>query len=451
MRTRSYFHYSDQDLMCRLKVLVANERSATAELVACIAVVEKRGLFRPAGYDSMHAYCLHELHLSDDAAFKRIRAARAALDYPAILDALADGRLHLTAVVLLAKHLRPENAAELLQAAEFKTTFEVKMLIAERFPQVDLPARIEALPSGRVSSCQTLLVSKPVDVTMGEHASPCSVAQVAPVPAGAPRPRLEPLSAESFEMHASISRSVYEKIAYAQALLGHSVPTTELPASIERAYDALIAQLEKQKFAKTSRQGTLRSSVDPRHIPAHVKRAVLERDGGRCTFVGESGHRCGAVARVEFDHIDPVAVGGEATVDNIRLRCRAHNQYEAERIFGAGFMETKRDAARQAATEKRGRTAAEKQARAEEKRAQLAEKRARAEEKRAQEAEERDPDRSVVPWLRQLGCGLEDAREAAAYCATMPPEATMEERIRAALRFLSRGRGRAEKRVGTAA
>jgi hypothetical protein len=286
---------------------------------------------------------------------------------------------------------------------------------------------------------------------MGEHASPCSVAQVAPVPAGAPRPRLEPLSAESFEMHASISRSVYEKIAYAQALLGHSVPTTELPASIERAYDALIAQLEKQKFAKTSRQGTLRSSVDPRHIPAHVKRAVLERDGGRCTFVGESGHRCGAVARVEFDHIDPVAVGGEATVDNIRLRCRAHNQYEAERIFGAGLMETKRDAARQAATEKRGRTAAEKQARAEEKRAQLAEKRARAEEKRAQEAEERDPDRSVVPWLRQLGCGLEDAREAAAYCATMPPEATMEERIRAALRFLSRRRGRAEKRVGTAA
>jgi len=62
--------------------------------------------------------------------------------------------------------------------------------------------------------------------------------------------------------------------------------------------------------------------------------------------------------------------------------------------------------------------------------------------RRAQEAEEKDPDRSVVPWLKHLGCGLEDAREAAAYCATMPPEATMEERIRAALRFLSARRGR---------
>ena len=239
------------------------------------------------------------------------------------------------------------------------------------------------------------------------------------------------------------SAALYEKIAYAQALLGHSVPTTELPASIERAYDALIAQLEKQKFAKTSRPGTLRSSVDPRHLPAHVKRAVVERDGGQCTFVGEGGHRCGAVARVEFDHIDPVAIGGEATVDNIRLRCRAHNVYEAERIFGAGFMETKRKTARQAAAEKRAQVA-------EEKLAQQAEKRAREAEKRAQEAEERDPDRSVVPWLRKLGCGLENAREAAAYCATMPPEATMEERIRAALRFLSARRGLVKTAVSAA-
>ena len=37
-----------------------------------------------------------------------------------------------------------------------------------------------------------------------------------------------------------------------------------------------------------------------------------------------------------------VACGGEATVDNVRCLCRAHNQLEAERRFGAGFMEGKR-------------------------------------------------------------------------------------------------------------
>jgi hypothetical protein len=38
----------------------------------------------------------------------------------------------------------------------------------------------------------------------------------------------------------------------------------------------------------------------------------------------------------------PVARGGEATVSNIRLLCRAHNQLAAERVFGAGFMKHKR-------------------------------------------------------------------------------------------------------------
>src|SRR6185503_17833504 len=67
--------------------------------------------------------------------------------------------------------------------------------------------------------------------------------------------------------------------------------------------------------------------------------------GGRCTYVGEKGRRCGSTWMVEFDHIDPVAWGGGATVDKMRCLCWAHNQLEAERLFGAGFMEEKRRAA----------------------------------------------------------------------------------------------------------
>ena len=56
------------------------------------------------------------------------------------------------------------------------------------------------------------------------------------------------------------------------------------------------------------------------------------------------------------------------------------------------------------------------------------------EEARARSAVENDPDRSVIPWLRRLGFGLQQAREAAAYCERMP-DAPLEERIRAALRY----------------
>jgi len=73
-----------------------------------------------------------------------------------------------------------------------------------------------------------------------------------------------------------------------------------------------------------------------------VRREVWARDGGRCTFTGAAGRQCGANRGLEFDHVQPVARGGAATVENLRLRCRAHNQLEADRAFGAGFMQKKR-------------------------------------------------------------------------------------------------------------
>src|SRR5438876_12039505 len=97
------------------------------------------------------------------------------------------------------------------------------------------------------------------------------------------------------------------------------------------------------------RPGGRRSGLNPRHIPAHVKRAVWERDRGQCTFVGDTGRRGESRKFLEYDHVDPVARGGQATVQGLRLRCRGHNQLEAERTFGAGFMSAKREEARRTA------------------------------------------------------------------------------------------------------
>ena len=80
-----------------------------------------------------------------------------------------------------------------------------------------------------------------------------------------------------------------------------------------------------------------RSSRDARqrarHVPAAVKRAVWERDGGQCAFVGHDG-RCRERGFLEIHHVVPFAAGGETVVDNLQLRCRAHNAYEAEEVFG---------------------------------------------------------------------------------------------------------------------
>ena len=70
--------------------------------------------------------------------------------------------------------------------------------------------------------------------------------------------------------------------------------------------------------------------------------AVWSRDGGRCTFVSQSGKRCNARSFLEFDHIEPVARGGLSRLGNIRIRCRVHNQSAAELAYGSGFMHEKR-------------------------------------------------------------------------------------------------------------
>ncbi|MBK7367553.1 MAG: HNH endonuclease [Candidatus Eisenbacteria bacterium] len=54
------------------------------------------------------------------------------------------------------------------------------------------------------------------------------------------------------------------------------------------------------------------------------------------------GRRCECRTNLEFDHVVPLARGGLTTVENVRLCCRAHNQYAAERVFGEGFMRGKR-------------------------------------------------------------------------------------------------------------
>jgi 5-methylcytosine-specific restriction endonuclease McrA len=173
------------------------------------------------------------------------------------------------------------------------------------------------------------------------------------VPPPAPPARVAPLAPERFAIQCTVDRETHDLIRYAQTLLGHAVPSGDLPEAIRRAFACLVGELEQQKFAKTERPRPCRPSEHARQIPADVKRAVWERDGGRCTFVSENGHRCEARTRLEFDHVEAVAQGGHATVKGLRLRCRAHNQLEAERAFGRDFMNTKREREAKRAQRKR--------------------------------------------------------------------------------------------------
>jgi len=421
----SLSHLSDPVLLRDLAALVTRDRATTAALLAHIAEVDDRRLYLPATHPSMFSYCVHELRLCEQAAFKRIRAARTARQFPAIFTAVASGRLHLSAVVLLTPYLTPENAYDLLAAAAHQTKAGIEQLLAERFPRPDLSDRVDA-----ISPPQPIAQLSPGTVETNEPGEPqLAPGQVDPRTPGRHEtttsfPKVAPLAPERYALQLTVGQATHDKLRHAQALLGHQVPSGDLAQVLDRALDALIGELEKRKFAATPRpRQPRRPTINRRHIPAHVKRAVWERDGGRCTFVSETGHRCPARTRLEFDHIDEVARGGQASVGRIRLRCRAHNQYAAERTFGTEFMRIRREQARQRAAAARLKGEAEVDARR--KAADEAQRRAQA----RMAAEE------VLPALRALGFSAGESRRAAALCEAIP-RASLEDRVKKALSYL---------------
>ena len=123
----------------------------------------------------------------------------------------------------------------------------------------------------------------------------------------------------------------------AQDLLRHAIPNGDPAQVIERALRLLVEELRRKKYATTDRpRGGRGMAPGSRAIAAKVRRGVGSRDDGRCTFVGKTGRRCNERAFVEFHHDEPYGIGGEGTIENIQLLCRAHNAYESERFYGHG-------------------------------------------------------------------------------------------------------------------
>jgi len=352
-------HVRDEVLLHDLAALVSQDRATTANLLAHIGEADSRRLYAPAGYPSMHAYCVGELRLSEDAASRRIQAARAARRFPALFVALVDGRLHLTALNLLAPHLREANALELIEIATHRRKSEIEEYLACRFGPTE----------AAFASLRPATVSERHELSALAHVE-CHT----PSMNGATHPVLLPNGGQSTDnithedaqeiryiLKVALSKTTHEKIRHAQALLSHTIPNGDIAEVLDRALDRLILDLEKRKagVGRARRQG---GTARERHISAEVRRAVWERDKRQCTFVSANGVRCGARKFLEFDHVQPVSRGGVASIDGIRLRCRAHNQYEAERIFGAGFMKRKREEARIKALESRATKAAQEEA-----------------------------------------------------------------------------------------
>ena len=134
----------------------------------------------------------------------------------------------------------------------------------------------------------------------------------------------------SFRIAFTASSDFHQKLQKARDMLKHKHPGGSLEAVLEAALDHLIKSRDLSQ--KKSRQ--VGAPTNPRHIPASVKRHVVGRDGGRCTFTSADGHRCCETGGLEFEHRVPFAYGGSSVDrENIELLCRSHNALRARQEF----------------------------------------------------------------------------------------------------------------------
>src|SRR5688572_8718163 len=431
---------SDAELLTATRGLVGRSNQLLASLLAHLGEVEARGIHRTRACASLYAYCIYQLRFSEDEAFRRVTAARLVRRFPALLDAVASGELHLTGLLMLGPLLTEDNLVEVLARAKHRTKKELARLVRILDPLPQVPPRIE--PLGPASSrlvpaaatwgqfmsalnpvrelepgarprdwtesaardwveraegapfandgSRSALLEQDVSATPPDSAlatlarSDADAMPSEPEPASTPR--LEPLR---YKVQFEASEEYVELVEKAKALLSQTAPRVDLGELHLRALRVLVTELERKKYAATDRPrqrvahkartlpptpsvaepaphdriaggdaAQSRNDLEPRsqlehgsecprrrgrQVPAALRRAIFERDEGRCTFRSDSGERCRERAHLEFHHLVPFARGGEHRLDNLTLRCRAHNALAAEQDFGRDFVALARD------------------------------------------------------------------------------------------------------------
>ena len=306
---------------------------------------------------------------------------------------VANGALHASALSLLRKHLTPKNAGELFELCLQKSARKVDELLAARFPRPDVRDLVRRLP-GQVGCTLDVGCSAdkpPSDVSREPSRepekpplesqpsrAPASVSSSSSLSEGKQTRRLGPLSADRYGVHFTADGEFRKLLERVRGLAGHRLPSGDLMTLFKRGLEAYERELSKQRFgfgrkprpsrgvksfpATSATSATSasdlaqpdRSKLDPpepkpdpapepslssnskrrRQCPAAVARAVFVRDGKQCSYVSLDGRRCSARRCLELDHVEPWSVGGECTIENLRLRCRAHNQRYARQYFG---------------------------------------------------------------------------------------------------------------------
>lgn len=219
---------TDVDLLARVQTISLESNRLLGELIVLLMEVEERRLHLRKAAPSLFEFCRKQLRMSEGEAYRRINAVKLVRRFPKLLDHIARGAVHLSALVQLRDHFTEENVDELVAAAKGRNKLQIAELVARLAPRPDVPAKLRKLP---------------------QHDKGSRVTK-------ASQPLLDPLSEARYRLQVTGDCSFRDKLLRARDLMMRTNPSGDLAVVVERALDELIEVLEKRMFGKLSRKST---------------------------------------------------------------------------------------------------------------------------------------------------------------------------------------------------
>jgi 5-methylcytosine-specific restriction endonuclease McrA len=316
------------EINLRLHQLVRNERKITDEILEHINLMETFRGFAELGFSSMYAYLTTGLGYSEDAAYRRLAAARLLKKSPLIKEKIKNGKLNLTQAAkiqtLTKNYSDSEEIERIVSLVENKSLFETETVLA---------TELGVIPK------------------MSEN--------------------LKPQKDNSVRIEITFSEEQFKKLQTVKSLLSHQCPNNSLLETLEELCDQFLSKhalkpiapatkvaedvagekidaLDANNLKKNERKNIsdkptqcLRvtkasQKAKSRYIPINIRRAIYRRAQGKCEFVGKENLHCESTYQLQFDHKIPLSLHGGSELENTRLLCRTHNLAEAKRLGISG-------------------------------------------------------------------------------------------------------------------
>ncbi len=323
----------DRPLIETTQLLFKQERVISEKILICLQEIQKRKIFWNLGYRSLYEMLTTHFNLSESSAYSRISALKIMESVPETQVMLRTGEVNFSTLTLAQSFIQKNERAkerkltaceksQVIATIKNKSQTEVKKIFSEVCPEFTQQDQV---------------------VTLNEYEK---------------------------RLHLTIDNKVMQLLNEARDLLAHTVPDGNKNEILKRVLRLANAELRKKKFAiisdgnsepehknRTSSSSAAREHSSKRMFPLdskapsngrtisrHIKNIVFRRAHGACenriepnpdTKALNHAKKCGSTYKLEFEHVMPIAIGGDSSLQNIQLLCRSCN---LQRAHKAGLL-----------------------------------------------------------------------------------------------------------------